>query len=956
MPENLGEAVLVLSTKNKGLNKGIDTAQKKAAGLDKTFKGTTKQVGAFSSSMGGLVNPATLAAAALAGVGAGLLKIGKDSQQATKTIANATGATGKELELLRDQFDSTFSSVPDSMDTVAKAFSSLQTLTGESGIVLRELTVSVLDASRALGEDGAANASKFGKALKQFQVPAEVGTLRMDELFVATQKYDIGLGPLINSLNTYGSVLQNAGFSMAESAELFGRLSASGIEVSRVMPGLNKFFRDNAVAGRDSQVALTGIVKAMQEATSKTEALALATEAFGAEGAQRMTTAVLNGSFAVEGLGEALEGARGAVEQATEDNKTLGESFGELTNKVTGLVEPLAEDLVDGLTDVIDLLDLGLDSSKSWTEALGEANETTEEWSGWLTTLIPPLGFIQLATESAATSTEVLDDKIKDMQRTLTATAIDLRTTQQRLDDVARAEGAAEFEARKLAEAVRKKAAAAAKELAKQAKAAATELKELAKAEEEAATRAQSLSEMLTVMNDNVIAETAIVGLHAKQALDDLGGAIVNVGNTVPPTNEALSTLAADMGNIPKPAKEAEKALIQVSTIITDLSAGLADTILQGGSFIDVINDIGKALLRAFIESGIEKALKGIFGSLKDIFGFGGGGGGGGGGISIPGGVGPGGAAGAIAGMAGGGVVGLIELGVAVADAVIGGLQRSAMNKSLDLIVLHTLQIKNIVSQIKDDQLWRVVTGIDSIVGNTDNIKVHTWTIDDNLAAIRGLLQQGIAIVGETVDAIGEAVADSIGPVLTVTPSGELAIRTPGRGRQAVRSGGRGALGATNPNIGPSASGRLPGRSRGGSRAPFSQTGGVNLLGGFSGIGSDFDPSGRTDAVDDAPVFSERFLQLREFAARTIGTGGSPMFAGAATKALLAPLVETVTQLEFLNTKAESLPSMVPLLQTIAAKEHVINVNVSIDGKELTAHVLDGIRSELLLTPATVGF
>ena len=80
------------------------------------------------------------------------------------------------------------------------------------------------------------------------------------------------------------------------------------------------------------------------------------------------------------------------------------------------------------------------------------------------------------------------------------------------------------------------------------------------------------------------------------------------------------------------------------------------------------------------------------------------------------------------------------------------------------------------------------------------------------------------------------------------------------------------------------------------------------------------------------------------------------MFTSGATRALLEPLVETVTQLEFLNTKAESLPSMVPLLQTIADKEHVINVNITIDGKQLTAHVLDGIRSELLLTPATVGF
>src|SRR5690606_20431829 len=111
--------------------------------------------------------------------------------------------------------------------------------------------ISVLEASRLLGEDGAANASAFGKAMQQWQLPAERAPTLLDSLFAATQQYGIGLNTLIGHLNSYGPVLKNANFSTEEAAEFFSRLHASGISVSRVMPGINAAFRRWADEGKD---------------------------------------------------------------------------------------------------------------------------------------------------------------------------------------------------------------------------------------------------------------------------------------------------------------------------------------------------------------------------------------------------------------------------------------------------------------------------------------------------------------------------------------------------------------------------------------------------------------------------------------------------------------------------------------------------------------------------------
>ncbi|MRG87008.1 phage tail tape measure protein [Salinibacillus xinjiangensis] len=271
-----------------------------------------------------------------------------DIDKAFRNIRVGTGATGDKLEDLKESFENVFTSVPESADQVSNALATVNTLTGATGGVLEDLTKSVLDASRSLGEDGVANADAFGKAMQQWQIPAEEGPAKLDKLFKATQDYGLGLGQISSHLTEYGSVLQNAGFNMDESADLFGRLEASGLKVSRVMPGLNMAFRNWSKEGKNSREEFQKIIQKMQEAETETEALAIATDQFGAEGAQRLTTAVRTGAIpALDELGGALEGTKGLVNDTTEDTKTVGEQFSELKNQSMMALQPLGEILLE---------------------------------------------------------------------------------------------------------------------------------------------------------------------------------------------------------------------------------------------------------------------------------------------------------------------------------------------------------------------------------------------------------------------------------------------------------------------------------------------------------------------------------------------------------------------------------------------------------------------------------
>lgn len=360
MALRVGELFTELKLDSRGFEQGVKSAEKgmvDVARQSENTEGKLRDVEKQSDRTGGGLqklgnafrNVAKLAAvgaaatiAAMTGVGIAAFQVGKRFDAAYDTIAIGTGATGKALNELEADFKAVVSNVPTDFETASGAIANLNTTVGATGEVLQDLTTSVLNASRMLGEDGVANAEAFGQAMRQWNIPAEEGTELMDDLFRLTQDYGIGLGELIGQLNAYGPVMKNAGFSTGETAELMARLNAEGIDWSRISPGLNASFRRWAEAGKEPREELGRVIEAMQNAETDVDALNLATAAFGAEGAQRMTTAIRNGTFTLDDLGEILGDNAGLVNDLAGETDDLGEKWTLLKNRAMVVFEPIA--------------------------------------------------------------------------------------------------------------------------------------------------------------------------------------------------------------------------------------------------------------------------------------------------------------------------------------------------------------------------------------------------------------------------------------------------------------------------------------------------------------------------------------------------------------------------------------------------------------------------------------
>lgn len=324
------------------LGKAIDQANRKLGGLG-----------------GALQKAAKVGAVALAGgvvaAGAAILKFGNDFDQAFNAIEAGTGASGDALADLEQSFKDILRSGPDSMDRVAQATADLNTELGLTGDELEDAAEAALDASRAFDVDLGSTIKGVSDSLGLFEKDATDFRKQLDFIARVSQDTGVPIDSLSTTLQTFGPVLKNAGFSIEETTLLFGNLQGAGIDITRVMPALNANFRRLATEGvTDLKGALDDQIQSIANAETTTEALSIATAAFGAEGAQRMTTAIRNGMLpSTQDLVDTMMNAQGTVEQLGESSLTMGDKWSQIQNSLAVGLEPVITRVFTGLHDLI---------------------------------------------------------------------------------------------------------------------------------------------------------------------------------------------------------------------------------------------------------------------------------------------------------------------------------------------------------------------------------------------------------------------------------------------------------------------------------------------------------------------------------------------------------------------------------------------------------------------------
>ncbi|MCH9050090.1 MAG: phage tail tape measure protein, partial [Proteobacteria bacterium] len=401
---------------------------------------------------------------AIAAAGAAILALGNKFRTAFRDIAVSTGAIGKKLDGLKDDFRAILKTGPDSFKAVADAVGTLNTFLGLTGKPLQKLSRQILDLSRLLGDEAGPNTLLFAKALNQFNEPVKNASLILDQLFKITQDTGIAFGELLNQVLRQGPAFAPLNLSLIQVADLMGRFNKAGLRTRSLGPALLAFFakagkaskktgeglkdaaaaagiaatnfrsltsttkslleRSRALAAGIGQTAegvnkaaesMKGVGKALQTPTEAFEAIVrkiartgdklkqlnIAAEAFGVDAAGVIVEAIRKRIIpALDELGKPLENAAGLIKKTTDDTRTLGEVWGQVGNDIATAFEPAALALDKFARESVPRLKRNTDRLASFVAFLVEFGSRASDALGSIFDAIKPSAIGNLLNET----------------------------------------------------------------------------------------------------------------------------------------------------------------------------------------------------------------------------------------------------------------------------------------------------------------------------------------------------------------------------------------------------------------------------------------------------------------------------------------------------------------------------------------------------------------------------
>lgn len=339
--------------------------------LDKNFQAAKKKIGSFNKA---LIAGAATAAAAIAGVGVSLFKLGDKFDGAMDTIRVGTGATGDALAALEKDFEAVYKSVPTSTEEAATAIADLNTRLDLSGENLQTVAKQALQLSSTLGAgELSAVIEDSAGALQKWNIEEDKMAAAMDHAFKVSQNTGIAYGDLTKGLTENGATLQALGYDYNNAATLLGKLQKSGANTSKVMSAMQKAVAFAGSNGLDAADTFAAYYDSIQNAASETEALTIATELFGSKGAVEMVDAIRTGKLEIDDLNAAIEANGETISGlASEQYPGFAEQFSLIKQNLELALKPLAQNIVKAVEKAMPKIQEMVERVTPLIERMGE--------------------------------------------------------------------------------------------------------------------------------------------------------------------------------------------------------------------------------------------------------------------------------------------------------------------------------------------------------------------------------------------------------------------------------------------------------------------------------------------------------------------------------------------------------------------------------------------------------
>lgn len=303
-----------------------------------------------------------LGAGAVAAAGA-LYSIGSQFDSAYDRIRVGTGATGRQMAQLQNDFRAVARSSYSNFGDISTAITGVNQRLGLTGRPLQQLTRQLTDLSRITETDVNTNVANMTRLFGDWDVPARRMSSTLDEIFRASQSSGVGLDQLSSQVVQFGAPMRNLGFDLEETLALFSKWEAEGVNIGTAMGGMR---RAVASFAQDGISPMEGFRQVMADVEAGTFSMSDAMEIFGTRAGPDMFAALTEGRFSLDDLLASIRGGRDTIAQASRDTADFGEKWQNLKNRVFLALEPIASRVFDAVGAAMDDLGPAVDRLTTW--------------------------------------------------------------------------------------------------------------------------------------------------------------------------------------------------------------------------------------------------------------------------------------------------------------------------------------------------------------------------------------------------------------------------------------------------------------------------------------------------------------------------------------------------------------------------------------------------------------
>ena len=352
------QALKALNKEAKNVPSALQANLQAASEGIKDVGGKIQDVGGKIQDVGKTVTMGVTAP--IAGAAGASIAAWKEVDEAMDIIVKKTGASGDALKDMQDRAKALAETMPTDFNTAANAVGEVNTRFGLTGQELEDLSAHFIEFAKLNETDVSSSIDSVQSAMAAWNIPAEKAGLVLDTINKAGQDTGISVDKLTDLMKTNKTALDEAGLSFSDSAMFLANLDKNGIDAGVALTGLKKALQNATKDGKSSRDALSELQQTMGEGANKADAYAAASELFGAKAGPAIADACMEGRLSFEELGTALEDFQGnvfdAFEQTVSPMDDLQMSMNRMKDLGYDIVETAAPMIEEGLAMLRDTI------------------------------------------------------------------------------------------------------------------------------------------------------------------------------------------------------------------------------------------------------------------------------------------------------------------------------------------------------------------------------------------------------------------------------------------------------------------------------------------------------------------------------------------------------------------------------------------------------------------------